>query len=255
MTWLAVLLLGLGVADLVQAIGARRPRWVATAAGAAAQTLAGLLALPRTPADGIALAACLLALLGWRAAHRQPQRSRSAALWGLAAGAAPVTVAVACSGLAPAASGPLAAWLGSIPLLGLSAAGPDRAFLLLAAAAANLETANLLVRDTLVATGTSPVVRGYADDDGPPLLGPRRLRGGRALGAMERLLILGFGASGNLAAAGLVVAAKGLVRFPELTAASRGNPPRPRIDEVTEYFLIGSFASILLALASVALTA
>lgn len=51
------------------------------------------------------------------------------------------------------------------------------------------------------------------------------------------------------------MAAKGLVRFPELNAASRNAPTRPRIDEVTEYFLIGSFASILVALASVALTA
>ncbi len=255
MTWLALLLLGFGVADLVQAVAGRRPRWVGTVAGAAALGLTGLLTLPGTPADAVAVTAGLLALLAWRAAHRRPPRGRTDALAGLTAAAVPVGLAVACSGLAPAATGPVVAWLGSIPLLGLAAAGPDRALLFLGAAALNLESANLLVRDTLVVTGTSPAVRGYADDDGPPLLGPRRLRGGRALGAMERLLILGFGASGNLAAAGLVVAAKGLIRFPELNAASRAEPARPRIDEVTEYFLIGSFASILVALASVALTA
>lgn len=50
------------------------------------------------------------------------------------------------------------------------------------------------------------------------------------------------------------MAAKGLVRFPELSATSRGDRA-PRIDEVTEYFLIGSFASILLALSCLAVVA
>lgn len=254
MTWLAVLFLGLGTADLAQAVAGPRPRWVGTVAGAGAVLAAAVLALAPTLPNALAAAACLLALAGWRATHAETPRGRSRALLGLAAGAGPVAVGVACSGLAPSVSGPVAAWLGSIPLLGLPAAGPERALLLLGAALLNVETANLLVRDTLVATGVSPVTRGYSDEK-PTLLGPRRLRGGRALGAMERLLILGFGASGNLAAAGLVVAAKGLIRFPELNAAAKGSPASPRLDEITEYFLIGSFASILVALGSVALTA
>ena len=47
--------------------------------------------------------------------------------------------------------------------------------------------------------------------------------------------------------------ALGLVRFPELSATSRSENG-PRIDEVTEYFLIGSFASLLLALGCAAVT-
>nr|NLI51127.1 hypothetical protein [Propionibacterium sp.] len=254
MTWLALLFLGLGAADLAQAVAGPRRRWIGALAGASTIGVTAALALAPTLPNALAASACLLALGAWRATHAAHPRGRTQALLGLLAAAGPVAVGVACSGLAPPASGPLADWLRSIPLLGLPTAGPDRALLLLGAALVNVETANLIVRDTLVATGTSPLTRGHSDGE-PALLGPRRLRGGRALGAMERLLILGFGASGNLAAAGLVVAAKGLIRFPELNAASKGSPASPRIDEITEYFLIGSFASILVALGTVALTA
>ena len=37
---------------------------------------------------------------------------------------------------------------------------------------------------------------------------------------MERLLIIGFGAAGHIEAAAVVVAAKGILRFPELQAAA-----------------------------------
>ena len=53
--------------------------------------------------------------------------------------------------------------------------------------------------------------------------------------------------------AGLVVAAKGLLRFPELQAAARNDATH--VDEVTEYFLVGTFTSLLVALASVVLLA
>ena len=49
-----------------------------------------------------------------------------------------------------------------------------------------------------------------------------------------------------------MVAAKGLLRFPELQAA-RDSSRGPGIHAVTEYFLVGSFASWLIALAAVAL--
>lgn len=254
MTWLALLFVGLGAADLAQAVAGTRRRVLGGTVGLVAVLVFALLTLAPTLPNALAVAGCQAAVLAWWAAHREVPKSRAAALWGLAAFVVPALVGVGVSGLAPAASGPMAVWLGSIPLLALPAAGPDRALLLLSLALLNIETANLLVRDTLVATGVSPSARGYADDP-PALLGPRRLRGGRALGAMERLLILGFGAAGYLEAAGLVVAAKGLIRFPELNAASKATPATPRIDEVTEYFLIGSLASLLVVLGSLALTA
>jgi len=79
---------------------------------------------------------------------------------------------------------------------------------------------------------------------------------------MERLVILGLGLAGELGAAGFVIAAKGLLRFPEVQAAARGGVRTGSgsysggpagIDDVTEYFLVGSFVSWILALATLAL--
>lgn len=250
MTWLAVWLLGLGVADAAQAVGLRRRGW-GLALGLATQAGAAALLLAPTASAWVGVGACAAALAWWRACHARPPDSRRAGLYGAASLAVPAAVGVGCAGLSPPATGAAASWLGSIPLLGIPEAGAARTFLLLALFVANVESANLLVRDVLAASGIWPVLRPV--DHQRRLLAPRRLRGGRVLGAMERLLILGFGAGGNLGAAGLVIAAKGLVRFPELSAAARGEGGGPRIDEVTEYFLIGSFASILVALAGVAL--
>jgi hypothetical protein len=81
-----------------------------------------------------------------------------------------------------------------------------------------------------------------------------RLKGGRLLGPMERLLILSLGVGGQVAAASAVVAAKGIIRFPELSAQkNRNGDVDIGIDEVTEYFLVGSFTSWLLALGGIAL--
>lgn len=100
-----------------------------------------------------------------------------------------------------------------------------------------LSTANVLVRLVLDAVGVP------ASDN------EKSLKGGRLLGPMERLLIVGLGMAGQLTAAGLVVAAKGLLRFPELQRGARSDGA----SDITEYFLIGSFASWLLALGGVAL--
>ena len=77
---------------------------------------------------------------------------------------------------------------------------------------------------------------------------------------MERLLIFGLGLGGELAAASIIVAAKGLLRFPELQPyrAEVGSRETTglsgqRIDVLTEYFLIGSLASWMLAIAAVLL--
>ncbi|MEP7736377.1 hypothetical protein ABKW28_01865 [Nocardioides sp. 31GB23] len=72
------------------------------------------------------------------------------------------------------------------------------------------------------------------------------------LGPMERLFIVGLGAVGELTAAAVVIAAKGLLRFPELQRAQQQRPPAGPSD-VTEYFLVGSFASWLVALGGAAL--
>jgi hypothetical protein len=65
---------------------------------------------------------------------------------------------------------------------------------------------------------------------------------------MERLIVAGAVLSGSAAAAGFVIAAKGLLRFREIGGASKSN-----VDEVTEYFLIGTFTSTVLAAAAAVL--
>ena len=84
-----------------------------------------------------------------------------------------------------------------------------------------------------------------------------QLKGGRLLGPMERLLIVGLGLAGQLTMATAVVAAKSIIRFPEISAKRdrEGNPERVGIDDVTEYFLVGSFASWILAFGGLALVA
>lgn len=80
-----------------------------------------------------------------------------------------------------------------------------------------------------------------------------RLKGGRLLGPMERLLILGLGLGGQLAAASAVVAAKSIIRFPEINAQKARENGTIGIDDVTEYFLVGSFASWIVALGGLVL--
>ncbi|GAA1940355.1 hypothetical protein [Nocardioides marmoribigeumensis] len=121
----------------------------------------------------------------------------------------------------------------------LSSVSPDRLVLVLGVLVAQLSTVNLLVRLVLDAVGV------------PAATNEKSLKGGRLLGPMERLLIVGLGLAGHVTAASIVVAAKGLLRFPELQRGAATSGP----SDVTEYFLIGSFASWLLALGGVALCA
>jgi hypothetical protein len=115
--------------------------------------------------------------------------------------------------------------------------GLEQALLLLGVVLVQLATANVVVRLVLDAVGV------------PATPYEKQLKGGRLLGPMERLVIVGLGVAGHFTAASVVVAAKGLLRFPELQREV------PGASDVTEYFLIGSFTSWLLALGGVALVA
>lgn len=64
-------------------------------------------------------------------------------------------------------------------------------------------------------------------------------RAGRWIGILERLLIFVLVVAGQAAAAGIVVAAKSILRFPEISSEPKQIAP--------EYVLIGSLASWLLA--------
>jgi hypothetical protein len=115
--------------------------------------------------------------------------------------------------------------------------GADRVALVVGVLVVQLATGNVVVRLLLDTVGV------------PAASNEKTLKGGRVLGPMERLFIVGLGLGGHATTASIVVAAKGLLRFPEL----QREVPGP--SDVTEYFLIGSFASWLLALAGVAVVA
>ena len=99
-----------------------------------------------------------------------------------------------------------------------------------------------------LATGNL-LVRLFLDTLGVPA-GPEgsRFGGGRILGPMERIIIVGLGHIGEVTAAAIVVAVKGLLRLP-----ARQAPAGEGGAEVTERFLVGSFVSWLIGLAGVAL--
>jgi hypothetical protein len=86
------------------------------------------------------------------------------------------------------------------------------------------------------ASGSAPLTPG-GDVDVPPAL-----KGGRLIGPLERLLVFALTLASMYALLAAVLAAKGIVRFPEISRDSAaGNR--------AEYFLIGSLVSWVIALA------
>lgn len=251
MTWLAIWLIAVGAMDLLR--GAR-PRLLAPVAGALVLVAVTLVSGLTGAADLVVLTLSIAPLTAWWWASERAQgrrgRDHVVALGALAGGGA---LLVALSGWAGRPGGVLGRWIGWADLPLVERGGPDvvaSALLVLGLMLTNLATANIIVRLVLVATGA--IRPGAAAGTQPA----DRLRGGRLLGPMERLLILGLGLAGHLTAAGLVIAAKGLIRFPELQSRAQDGSgvDGVGIDEMTEYFLIGSFVSWLTALGALALT-
>ncbi len=101
-----------------------------------------------------------------------------------------------------------------------------------------VEVAVIIVAGLLLTQPANWVVRNVlrlARHDAPQ----SQNRAGRWIGAMERLLIYVLVLTGAAAAAGLVVAAKSILRFPEISGKPAAIDP--------EYVLIGSLASWFLA--------
>ncbi|WP_426246691.1 hypothetical protein [Nocardioides sp. LHG3406-4] len=251
MSWLALLLVGFGLTDLIFSV--RPQKTVPEGVAAIVVILLGLSVGLIDVADVVALVAIAVAVMAWGWAVTRGFGA-GPAWWPLAVFAAAVIAAVAAGGLASPASGWLEPWLADSPIPVLSGLTPDRALLLLGLVLLQLSTGNVLVRLVLAATHTvNPRKGGTAHD-----LPPSQLKGGRLLGPLERVFILGLGLAGQVTAAGIVVAAKGLIRFPELQAArdrerESDRPVSQGIHEVTEYFLVGSFVSWTIALASLVL--
>lgn len=239
MSWLGILLIGFAVTDLTHSV--RRTRYLPECVGALVALCVGLLAGLTTGRDVAALLVIAAVVLVWGLTvtwgfgHPGPKAARLP----LTVFVASLVGAVACSGLAPEAGGPLARWLDSLTVADLGDVSADRFLMLLGAFAIQLSTGNVLVRLVLKATGT---INPRADGAMPPT----QLKGGRLLGPLERVFILALALGGQVTAASVVVAAKGLLRFPELSSRHE----QQTVHEMTEYFLLGSFASWLVALGS-----
>ncbi|MFT4080997.1 MAG: hypothetical protein QM638_00275 [Nocardioides sp.] len=240
MSWLALLLAGLGLADLGHSLRPVRllPETVAAVLTVALGLLAGLTAA----GDVVALLVIAAIVIGWGVLVRQGF-GRGRPQWPLALLVLALAAALLLAPLAGEGGGPVGDWLDASPWW--SGVDPDRALLVFGALLVQLSTGNVVVRLVLAVTGTINPARPSHDAS-------VRLKGGRLLGPMERLVLVGLGLAGQLTAASLVIAAKGLLRWPELQSF-RTATEGPTIDEVTEYFLLGSFLSWSVSLATLAL--
>jgi hypothetical protein len=206
---------------------------LAAAGGLLALALGGL-SLGQVVGWGLGLTALTVLWLGssWLALHRRQL------LWlpfaTLAAGGVAL---VAGSGRTPPLEGVLTRWYDGLQVPAAAGLSFDRFAVVLGGLLFLQATANVVVRLVLDSAGS------------PAEQSESTLKGGRILGPMERTFIFALGVAGELTAASIIVAAKGLLRFPEL---QRGAPAR--VDALTEYFLVGSLTSWLLALLLLPLT-
>ena len=259
MTIIAITLITIGLADVLR----RDDRFANLRYPCPAMIFAFIFPVLLAPLVGITIAQDWFVLyvgiataIGWIITSHDAtrQNQRHALPLGILLGGLAV---LALFGTQSPTGGALGDWLNTRAMTGLQSLGAETLLLFIGAALLQLSTGNIIVRLVLAHIGAlRPVGEPQPSD---------RLKGGRLLGPMERLFILGLGLAGQVTAAGLVIAAKGLIRFPELQAQARADAdpvpdlskPRsrrgPGIDELTEYFLIGSFVSWLVALATLAL--
>ena len=243
MSALAVMLIAMCLADLSRRLIDR----VWTAAVVAPAVVVGCAALAGLwhVGDIVLLVIAAAASVAWgvlcaRAERTGERELTPLVIFGVAAG-----LLVVLSGLGSDVDGLVARWSTWAALPGLGAVTPNRLLMIVGVVLLQMVTGNQLVRLVLGTVGAiKPVGQPQPSD---------RLKGGRLLGPMERLLILGLGLAGQLAAATAVVAAKSIIRFPEINAQKARENGSIGIDDVTEYFLVGSFASWIVALGGLAL--
>ncbi|WP_148613017.1 hypothetical protein [Nocardioides rubriscoriae] len=248
MTWLGLVLLGVGTTDLVYSWWGR-PRLAEGLSAVVAVVVALLAGVGGLGLPGLlGVVAVVVAVVVWGESVTYGFGARRYALPLVVLGGVVVAGVLASVAASPDDSW-LGDWLDSSTLPALADLDAGRALLVAGTLLVQLSTGNVVVRLVLGVTGTTNPMRSTT--------GPApALKGGRLLGPMERLFIVGLGLAGQVTAASIVIAAKGLLRFPELQSA-RASPSSagPGIHEVTEYFLVGSFVSWSVSLVSLVLVA
>ncbi|RWR15637.1 hypothetical protein D8Y23_16045 [Microbacterium enclense] len=221
-----LLLLAVGGVDLLRRLITRRRPLAFAVAGA-------VLVAMSAGADAIVagiLALAVAAIWTWVVPESGSART---GLWPV--GLLGVTVA-ACVVVAPARSRP--GLLGSV----WEAYGPradvsiDVLLLVAGCLLFLLESGNAVVRIALRAEMGERVLPATGD-------APATLKGGRLIGPLERILVFALTLAGAYTLLAAVLAAKGIVRFPEISRDGEGG-------DRAEYFLIGSLVSWVTALAA-----
>ncbi|MEI7056559.1 hypothetical protein WBG06_12145 [Nocardioides sp. CCNWLW239] len=246
MSWIALLLIGVGTVDLAHTVidPLKWVRWVPEAVGAGVVIAFGLLsALFGGDLAAVIVIAGITVLWGILAhppqgPDKNPHPGRPLALL-----CGTIFLGILLAPVAGEVAGPVAAWTEQAPWAWVTAARPEAVLLVFGGLLVQVSTGNVVVQLVLDVAKVANPLDGVAGNN---------LKGGRLLGPLERLTIFGLGLTGSLAAAGLVVAAKGLIRWPELQSF-RDDSEGPSINDVTEYFLVGSFVSWMTALVTLAL--
>jgi hypothetical protein len=229
---MALGLLVFGFADLVrwspEPVSPRRAV-IAIAVGVAGSvTLAALGGATVTQA--FAVAAGSLVVLGvWVGCDYPPSTVRLSGVQ-LAWVGAVLFALFAFSGSVDSISGPLESWYEQLGLGFVDSVAVNQFVLGVSAALFMTASGNRVVRLLL-------------DQAGVSLKNESDVPGGRVLGPLERLIVFAIVLAGDPAAAAIVITGKGLLRFPEI----RRDSEKPGPDARTEYFLIGTFASLVIA--------
>lgn len=241
-----ILLLCVGAADIARLYAPPTRRWIPPAAVAVAIVAIGAVT--------DALVAALLALA-----------VAAAWMWLMPAGSAPraglwpvAAIVALCGGFLVVAprerAGSFGTWRLPTPVGEVSI---DQLVLAVGAVVFLIESANVIVRAALdashvggarISVGAAvrapgePETTDEAAEMPVPFATEPSLRGGRVIGPVERLLVFALTLSSALTLLAAVLAAKGIVRFPEISRDDQGGR--------AEYFLIGSLVSWLVALAA-----
>lgn len=226
-----LVLLAIGIADLVRQFAPLRVRWPVTAVVAVVFFVLSA---------GVDAAAAALFAIGIAAAWLllcPADGTARAGLWPAAVVALVAAASVALLG-PRTDTGPLGdLWPAGTPL---GAVGLDTAVLAFGALVFLLESANVVVRTALrvrpESVADAPTTVARAEETAP-------LRGGRLIGPLERVLVFALTLAGAYTLIAAVLAAKGIVRFPEI---SKDGDHGGR----AEYFLVGSLVSWVTALAA-----
>jgi hypothetical protein len=155
----------------------------------------------------------------------------AAALWWLAAG---LGLAIVCGGAVRVEAGAAQRWYERLEIEPLDGVAFARCVAVAAVMVFLYASANVVVRLVLLGAGRRV------------LNTESTVKGGRILGPLERWFIFAMALGGQFGAIAAIVAAKGIVRFPEIsTSQDKSND--------AEYVLVGSFVSWALAFAFVPL--